>query len=343
MLTKAAILYEINKPLVIDTIKLPPLKDSQVLVKIAYSGICQGQLLEIKGFKGEDKYLPHCLGHEASGVVVEIGKGVTKVKANDKVALTWIKGVGLDGFGCVCECSGKKINAGPISTFSEYSIISENRLYKVKSDISMEEIALLGCAIPTGLGSVLNIAKPKKNQSIAVFGCGGIGLLAIQGAKISGCSSIVAIDLFDNKLQIAKKMGATHTINASKYSKEHLTELIKTELDFAIESSGSPKAMLHSLESIRPRGGTAVILGNTHHEDVIKINPKHFNLGKRILGSWGGECMPDQDYPFFEKLIEEKKLDLTFLTNDKYHLDDINQAIKDVEMGKATRALISFE
>lgn len=341
MFCKAAILYEINKPLVIDTIKLPPLQEGQVLVKIAYSGICQGQLLEIKGFKGEDKYLPHCLGHEASGTVVEIGKGVTKVKPNDKVVLTWIKGSGLDGKGCVYECNGKKINAGPITTFSEYSIISENRLYKAKSNISMEELALLGCAIPTGLGSVLNVAKPKKNQSIAIFGCGGIGLLAIQGAKILGCNPIIAIDLFDNKLQIAKQMGATHGINANKYSKNYLQEIIKGGIDFAIESSGNPKAMLQSLESVRARGGTTVILGNTHHEDEIKINPKHFNLGKNILGSWGGESHPDEHYPFYEKLINEKKLDLSFLVNNKYDLNKINDALDDLKNGKITRALVS--
>ncbi len=342
MFCKAAILYEINKPLVVDTIKLPALKEGQVLVKIAYSGICQGQLLEIKGFKGEDKYLPHCLGHEASGTVIEIGEGVTKVKPNDKVVLTWIKGSGLDGKGCVYECNGKKINAGPITTFSEYSIISENRLYKAKFNTTMEELALLGCAIPTGLGSVLNIAKPKKNQSIAIFGCGGIGLLAIQGAKILGCDPIIAIDLFDNKLQIAKQMGATHIINAKEYSKESLEEIIKGGIDFAIESSGSSKAMLQSLESIRPRGGTTVILGNTHHEEEIKINPRHFNLGKNILGSWGGESIPDKHYEFYEKLISDKKLDLSFLTEHKYHLNEINQAIEDINKGKTTRVMIRF-
>lgn len=338
MFCKAAILFEHNKELVIDKINLPPLKKGQVLVKILFSGICQTQILEINGCKDNQKYLPHCLGHEASGIVVDIGEGVTKVKKNNKVVLTWIKAHGYEGGASDYVCKGNKINAGPITTFSEYSVISENRLYRLKYDLSMEEAALLGCAIPTGLGAIFNVAKPNKDQSIGIFGCGGIGLLSLQAAKICGCNPIYAFDLFDSKLEIAKKLGATYTINVtdSNYKK------IENELDFAIEASGNSKAMVSALEAVKPFTGIAILVGNIHHKSEISINPRQFNLGKKIFGTWGGNSNPDEHYEFFEKLIFDKKLDLEFLKSSIYKLDNINDAISDLQKGIVIRPLLKM-
>ena len=137
-------------------------------------------------------------------------------------------------------------------------------------------------------------------------------------------------------------MGATHIINAKEYSKEKLEGMLDSGLDFAVEASGSSIAMINSIEAVRPRGGISIIVGNIHHKKEISINPREFNLGKRIYGTWGGNSNPDEHYPFYEKLMVDKKLDLSFLLNHKYDLDDINQALQDLKNGKITRALIKM-
>ena len=298
-------------------------------------------MLEINGSKDNKKYLPHCLGHEASGYVVEIGEDVSNVKVGDKVVLTWIKNCGIEAGGSVFEYDNHKINAGPITTFSEYTIVSENRLYVLTKDISMQEASLLGCVIPTGLGAVLNVAKPKNNQSIVIFGCGGIGLLAIQAAKISGCNPIIAIDLFENKLEEAKRCGATHGINAKNYSNEKIQEICK-EIDFAIEASGNSKAMLNALDVVRPFSGKAIIVGNIHYDQTIEINPKHFNMGKSLIGTWGGNSKPFEHYGIYEELIFNKQLDMSIFLKNIFNIHDINKAIDEFMSGKINRVLIKF-
>ena len=181
MKTDAAILNELQKPLVVTDIEIPSLKPGQVLVDISYSGICHTQLSECKGNRGEDKFLPHCLGHEGSGVVREIGSGITKVKVRDRVIISWIKGTGADVSSTVYQWGNTRVNAGGVTTFSRQSVISENRLTVIPNDISMEAAALIGCAVPTGMGAVLNTAHPRPGQSIAIFGTGGIGLCAVAG------------------------------------------------------------------------------------------------------------------------------------------------------------------
>ena len=161
MKTKAAVLYETNKPLVIEEVEIPKLKDGQVLVKVLFSGVCGSQLNEIKGLKGEDKYLPHLLGHEGSGIVEEVGSKVTKVKKGDYVVLCWIKGSGLDAPSCQYTKDNIKINSGAITTFNQYSIISENRLFKIPKEVPPYVAALLGCAIPTGAGIIKNEIRKK--------------------------------------------------------------------------------------------------------------------------------------------------------------------------------------
>src|SRR3989344_8292528 len=249
MKTEAAILVEIGKKLVVSEIDIPGLKPGQVLVEVEFSGICHTQVLEVRGYRGEDKYLPHCLGHEGSGIVREIGHGVKKVKPGDKVILSWMKGTGADVSSTIYKWNGKNVNAGAITTFARQSIISENRLTAIpkNSKITMQEAAMLGCAVPTGLGAIFNVAKPKKGQSIAIFGAGGIGLCAIAGAKIAGCAPIIAVDINEQKLELAKQMGATDIVNASKTDSVEEIKKICLNLDFAVESSGMPKVMIQSL------------------------------------------------------------------------------------------------
>lgn len=340
MQTKAAILVDINQ-IVIDEITLPPLKPGQVLVEIHYSGVCHTQLLEVRGHRGKDPYLPHCLGHEGSGVVLEVGEKVEKVKPGDSVILSWIKGSGANVAGVIFDWKGKKVNAGAITTFSRYSIISENRLTPLPKEFPLKEAALLGCAIPTGLGVIFNTARPRAGESLAVFGCGGIGLCAIRGAAISGCVPIIAVDLNPKKLEIAKSMGATHTVDASK--QDPVGEIQKIGLlDFSIEASGSPIAMRQALQSVRSQGGTTVIVGNAHYGQHLTLDPKELNQGKRILGTWGGDNNPDIHYPRYCNLIRYGQLNPTPLIGKPYSLSQVEQALTELEQGQTLRPIIDM-
>jgi len=216
--------------------------------------------LEVRGHRGHDAYLPHCLGHEGSGVVVEVGPKVEKVKPGDTVILSWMKGAGANVPGSIFEWKGKKVNAGAITTFSRYSIISENRLIAIPSDFSLKEAALIGCAIPTGLGAVFNTAQPRAGESLAVFGCGGIGLCSLIGAKIMGCVPRIAVDINTQKLAAAKDLGATHCIDASKEDPVAAIQKIGP-LDYAIEASGNPTVMNQALRSVRPKEVLQSLLG----------------------------------------------------------------------------------
>ena len=346
MKTEAAILVELQKPLVVSGLEMPELKPGQVLVDIAFSGVCHTQVLECRGYRGEDKYLPHCLGHEGSGIVREIGHNVSKVKPGDKVILSWMKGSGADIPSTIYSWNGKKVNSGAITTFSNQSVISENRITLIPKEhkISMQEAATLGCAVPTGLGAVLNVAKPKRSQSIAVFGAGGIGLCSIAGAKIAGCSPIIAVDIIDKKLELARQMGATNCINSSKSDPvEEIKKICRDGLDFAIESSGIPDVMLQSVHSVRNQGGAVVIVGNARFGEMLNLDPRQLNMGKKILGTWGGDNNPDRDFRIYSGLIHSGKLDVNPLMSKTYRLSEINSAIDDLESGKVLRPLIGMK
>ena len=343
MKTQAAILVELKKPLVVTEIEIPSLKSGQVLVQIAFSGVCHTQVLECRGFRGEDPYLPHCLGHEGSGTVKEIGPNVKKVKPGDNVILSWMKGSGADISGVLYQWNGRSVNAGGITTFSKHSVISENRLTVIPNKINLDEAALLGCAVPTGIGSVMNTAKPQPKQSIAIFGTGGIGLCALSGAVISGCSPIIAIDLQNEKLELAKQLGATHTINAGQVDPvEEIKRICPQGLDFAIEASGQSKVMIQALHSVRNQGGSVVVIGNARHGERLEIDPKQLNMGKRIFGTWGGDNIPDRDFPRYCDLVTSGKLKLKPFLSKTYRLNEINQAIDDLEAGKVIRPLIEM-
>lgn len=343
MKTTAAILSELVKPLIIADIEIPALKTGQVLVDISFSGICHTQLSECKGHRGEDHFLPHCLGHEGSGIVREIGSGVTKVKPGDKVIISWIKGSGADVPSTVYSWGGKKVNAGGVTTFSRQSVISENRLTVIQNDISMREAALIGCAVPTGMGAVLNTAKPRPGQSIAIFGTGGIGLCAVAGSAISGCAPIIAIDIIPEKLEVAKKMGATHTICSRDVNAlEEILKICPRGIDFTIEATGIPDVMTQALMAVRPQGGIAVVIGNANFSDRLVIDPRQLNMGKQLRGTWGGDNNPDLDFIRYCQLVKYKRLNLDPLMSQPYSLGNINQALSDLAMGRVVRPLIDM-
>src|ERR1700755_880777 len=215
MKTEAALLVQIGKPLVLATIETPPLKPGQVLVEIAFSGACGTQLMEVEGAKGDDKWCPHCLGHECSGVVIETGSAVTKVKPGDKVGLSWIKGTGIEAGGAVYEWDGRKVNAGGVTTFQRHAVVSENRLTLLPSGLPMDVAVLLGCAAPTGMGAVYNVLKVQPGDAVAVCGTGGIGLNALMAASLAGAMPVIGIDPNPTRRALAKLYGATHVIDPS--------------------------------------------------------------------------------------------------------------------------------
>ena len=343
MKTAAAVLVELGQPLELAELEIPPLKLGQVLVEVVFSGICHTQLLEIRGYRGEDRFLPHCLGHEGSGIVCQAGPSVTKVKPGDRVILSWIKGSGADVPGTTYRWGDRTVNAGAITTFSRYSVISENRLTILPEGIPMREAAALGCAVPTGLGAVFNTARPRPGQSIAIFGVGGIGLCSVAAAAISGCWPIIAVDVRSEKLELARQLGATHGINAeSDNVVDAITHLCPGGVDFAIEASGRPEVMVQALESVCNQGGTAVVIGNARQGEYMQLDPKQLNLGKRLLGTWGGDNWPDRDYPRYCKLLSSGKLDLKPLLKRAYALREINDAIDDLEAGQVQRPLLDL-
>lgn len=344
MKTLAAVLVETGKPLELCELEIPPLKSGQVLVEIAFSGVCHTQLLECRGYRGKDTYLPHCLGHEGSGTVCEIGPDVKKVKAGDAVILSWIKGSGADVPGTVYSWNGKNVNAGAITTFSRFSVISENRLTPAAADgFSAEETALFGCAIPTGFGAVLNSAQAKAGQGIAIFGVGGIGFSALLAAKTQGLNPILAIDLNEKKLESAKNYGATHClIYPDNDLLKKIFEICPKGADIAIEASGKTEAMKLALECVRNQGGTAVIIGNARHGEKLTLDPKQFNLGKRLVGTWGGDSFPDRDFSRYIDLIAKSQVKLDPYLSNIYPLGKINQALDALESGKALRPLIDM-
>jgi Zn-dependent alcohol dehydrogenase len=343
---KAAVLFKNKKPLKILHLDLPRyLLDGQVLVKIHYSGICGSQIGEIDGVKGKDKFLPHLLGHEGSGTVLEIGPKVKTVKPNDKVVLHWRPGRGKKSKPPVYTFKGKKINAGWITTFNEYGIISENRLTKVNPKINLITAPLYGCAITTGFGVIKNNAKLKKNNSIIIFGAGGIGLNMIQASKLTKAKSIIAVDVHDKKLSLAKKCGATHIINSKKEKnfKGKVKDILKNKkLDIFVDNTGIPKVIELGYDLIS-KNGKLILVGVPKKGKKISIYTLPLHFGKKIIGSEGGLSKPHIDIPNILNVVKNNRINLPQLISKIYSLDNINHAIKDIRTGTINgRALIKL-
>tara|TARA_Y100001970_G_C14190341_1_gene834979 strand:- start:527 stop:1603 length:1077 start_codon:yes stop_codon:yes gene_type:complete len=343
---KAAILFKNkNKLEIIDEIKIPKVKQGQVLVKLSYSGVCHSQIMEIKGLRGKDKFLPHMLGHEGCGKVIEIGKKVSKVKKNDWVILSWIKGSGCDVSGGQYKYKNKIINSGPVTTFSTYSIVSENRLVKLPKSVSKKEAVLYGCALPTGAGMIFNQTNLNTKSSIAIIGVGGIGLISLISAKLMNCKNIIAIDTNNYKLKMAKKFGATEIINSKKTNVlKRIDTITKNQrLDYSIECAGKIETIEMAFNIINAKKGECLFCSHPPYGKKIKIDPFELILGKKISGSWGGSVRPDRDIPKFAALYKKNKISFNKLISKKYSLDKINNAIDDLIKGKVLRPLIVID
>lgn len=340
---KAAILVEQNAPLVIADVDVPTLDVGQVLVKVHYSGVCGKQLEEISGKRGSDPYIPHLLGHEGSGVVVDTGPGVSKVKPGDHGVLHWVKGSGIDSSPPRFQWNETVVSSGWVTTFSEYAVVSENRITPIPSSINSDVACLLGCAVTTGLGIAFNDAGLRPGQSIAVFGVGGVGINVIQGAALVNAYPIVAIDLFDHKLNHAKSMGATHTINAASDDPQAvLTELFKGKgVDVAVDVTGNTEVRQTAYNSTSDIGLT-IYAGVPSLGDKITIDSFPLHFGRRVFGSHGGGTVPDRDIPRYIRLYEQGRLKLDELITHRFSLDDINDAVDHVKSGDAGRCAVEM-
>ena len=336
----AATLFKKNTVKII-SIKLPKIKFGQILIKIKYSSICHTQLQEILGLRGKDKFLPHCLGHEATGVVVNIGKGVKKVKAGDYVCLTWVKSEGINAGGVKYFYKKKIINGGPVNTFSNYSIVSENKVIKLPKKSNLKKSVLMGCAIPTAFNAIFRTLGKTDKKNIIIFGTGGLGLACIYAAKIAGFKKIFALDMIQNKLNISKKFGATKTILVKKNNFDQKMKKYKNYFSNGIECSGSLDLMKKSISTIKNFGGKLIIVGNYPSNKLIDINPWNFIMGKTITGAWQDQLNYDYFFKNYYKKLKKFNYKLYF-GRKIYNLNNINKAIRDFHKGKVIRPLIKM-
>jgi S-(hydroxymethyl)glutathione dehydrogenase/alcohol dehydrogenase len=339
---KAAILVRSREPLVVDEIEFPAeLGVGQVLVKVLHTTICGAQINEIEAVKGPDKFLPHLLGHEASGEVIDTGIGVTTVKPGDTVVMHWRPGLGIQGPLASYRWQGKKLNAGWVTTFSEHTIVSENRLTPVPSDTDMRTAPLFGCAVTTAAGVVNNDAKVKIGESVVVFGAGGVGLPIIQFAKLAGANPVIAVDVLEGKLAMARKdCGATHWINA-KGADVPMTvrEIVGAKgPDKVIETTGLKQVIEQAYDLTHP-DGTCVLVGVPLEKVSIYTLPIHFN--KVLTGSHGGSSAPHVDIPRILRFMKDRKISLEKMITHEFKLDGINEALDVVRGGTAGRVLVT--
>jgi S-(hydroxymethyl)glutathione dehydrogenase/alcohol dehydrogenase len=330
---KAAILVEMRKPLVVDEVALPPaLEAGQVLVKVECSGICGSQLGEIDGAKGEDRYLPHLLGHEGSGTVIDVGPGVRHVRAGDKVVLHWRKGLGIESATPSYAWKGRPLNAGWVTTFNEYAVVSENRVTAIPADSDMEVAALFGCAVTTGFGVVVNNARVRIGDSVVVYGAGGIGLNIVQAAALAGAHPIVAVDLHGGRLELAGRMGATHLVNASKSDARKMIQDVVEAADVFIDNTGLPSVIELGYELTKPQGRVTLV-GVPRKGNNVSLHSLPLHFGKRVSGSHGGEAIPHEDIPRYHALYRHGRIKLKELLTDRFGLDQINAAIAGMREG----------
>ncbi len=342
---KAAVLFECNKPLkIINDITPPPIERGQVFVELAYSGVCHSQIMEISGGRGHDPYLPHLLGHEGSGIVREVGEDVTKVAPGDKVVLGWIKGVGIDSKLPKYKHGSLMLNAGGVTTFNSHAIVSENRCVKLPKQFPLEIAVLFGCAVPTGAGMALNEIYVSSDQTVAVYGLGGIGIIALMALKSKGCNNIIAVDIQSSKLELAKKLGAAHVINALDTDPVIEINAITSGrgVDFAIDAAGRTKTIEQAFMSLKRGGGICIFASHPPTGEKLQLDPYDFIIGKNLRGSWGGASQPDTDTKLYSEMYLSGKLPIQLLLERKYSLDNINDAIDDLASGQVMRPLIEL-
>ena len=346
MKSKAAILNKLNEPLLIEDIEIPDLKCGQVLVKVHCSSICGAQIGEMSGAKGEDKYLPHLLGHEGGGVVCDIGEGVIQVKKDDHVVLHWRKGLGIEAPFPKYKYGGGIVGGGSITTFNEYAVISENRLTVIDKAIPFEIASLMGCSVTTGLGLINNEAKLKIGQSVVIIGCGGVGLNVIQGASMASANPIIAIDRHYNRLLTASDYGATHSIsNADDIDivSEVLKITGKKGSDVVVDCTGVVDLINLGYKMTSSNGKMILVGQPKYNENLTFSSMRDHYCGKTIMDSQGGLTNPNIDIPLYLNLYLEGKLRLDYMISHRFPLEKVNEALDLIKCGIGNKFILRME
>lgn len=372
MKIKAAVLHEMgrpapyatNKPLVIEDVDLEGPGEGEVLVQIKAAGLCHSDLSVINGAR--PRPTPMALGHEAAGEVVELGRGVTDLKVGDHVVMVFVPSCGhcllcAEGRPALCEPGAAANGAGAlvsgarrlrlggvevhhhmgVSAFAEYAVCSRNSLVKIDATLPFDEAALFGCAVLTGVGAVVNTAAVGPGTTVAVIGLGGVGLNAMLAANLVGARQVVAVDLHEDKLALARQLGATDTVNASDANcVEAVRDATGGGVDFAFEMAGSVQAMGLAY-AITRRGGTTVSAGLSHPDKDFAF--QHVSLvaeERTVKGSYIGGCVPLRDVPRYIALYQQGKLPVDRLMSDRVGLDDLNAAFDHLASGHTVRQVL---
>ncbi len=359
--------YAESKPLKIETLELDPPGPGELLVQVKAAGLCHSDLSVINGSR--PRPTPMALGHEAAGVVKEVGAGVTRFNVGEHVVLVFVPSCGhcvpcAEGRPALCEPGAAANVAGTlvsgerrlhvddgdvhhhlgVSAFADHAVVSETSCVKVDPSLTFEEAALFGCAVITGVGAVLNTAKVTPGSRVAVIGLGGVGLNALLGAVLAGAKQIVAVDLRDDKLDLARQLGATDAVNANDENAiAAIRDLTGGGVDYAFEMAGSVPA-LELAWAITARGGETITAGLPHPDKRMSLPPVQLVAEERSLkGSYLGSCVPVRDIPTYIDLYKEGKLPVDRLMSDRIALDDINAAFDRLAAGETVRQVIVFD
>jgi alcohol dehydrogenase len=359
--------YAVSRPLRIEEIDLAPPGRDEVLIKIAAAGLCHSDLSVINGDR--PRPMPMALGHEAAGVVEEIGEGITDLQVGDHVVVVFVPSCGhcmpcAEGRPALCEPGAAANGAGTLlsgarrlsqggqalnhhlgcSVFAEYATVSRHSVVKIDPAVPLDEAALFGCAVLTGVGAVVNTAKISLGASVAVIGLGGVGLAALIGAQAAGARQIIAVDLSDEKLQQAIALGATHAVNPTQPDAiEQIRSLSAGGVEFAFEFAGSIRA-LELAYRITRRGGTTVTAGLPPPTAALPLPAVSLVAEERTLkGSYIGTCVPSRDIPRYLDLYSQGRLPVDKLLSGRLRLDDINHGFDLLHEGKAIRQVVVFE
>ncbi len=342
----AAVLVNFKKKLKFQKLQFNKLLKGQVLVKVIYSSICRSQIMEIEGDRNNTKYLPHLLGHEGYGEVVETAKDVKRFKRKDKVIIGWIKNNNKNykGFKLKTKTGRMVVNSGCVTTFSNFSIISENRLIKKPKKMKSIEAPFYGCAVPTGSGMILNQLKPNKNDLILLIGLGAVGICALAALKALKIKNVSIIEPNFRRASIAKKLGYNKIYDPK--NKKMIHQIYKKYpygFDACIESAGHTKTIELGFSLINEKKGKLIFASHPSKNRKISLKPHDLIMGKRLVGSWGGNCIPIRDIPKIYKLFQKNNIVLSKLFKKVYNFEKINKAISDFKSGKVIRPIIKMK
>ena len=358
---RAAVLWQWNEPFAVEEVQLAGPRQGEVRVKVAASGVCHSDLSIQRGILPMPP--PRIIGHEGAGIVEEVGAGVTSLAPGDHVILCWMYPCGHCvecGKGRPAHCQtalAGMMGGGPahftakghdmphwVGSFAEQTVVPESACIKIRDDAPLDKACLVGCGVMTGVGAVLNTAKVEEGATVAVFGAGGVGLNVIQGAVLAGAGRIIAVDLLDSKLKLAREFGATDAVNASSGTPEDaIRELTGGRgVDYAFEVIGAPKVIAQAFASLA-RGGKAVVVGAPPFGSEVTLPAFPFSMEeKSVIGSFYGSPRFHYDMPRIIDLYMAGRLKLDQLVTRKFRLDQINESMAAMEKGEVARGVIVY-